>query len=86
MRGIQFFTEIIKDSFHDIPKENHNEFLNETSNLVEKSWGKFPEDYLENSILHFRYLMLLRNKKDKLIGVAPIKKFVLMIEMFIPSV
>jgi len=69
-----FFIEIIKDSFYSIPSKRHKEFLQETSKLVEKSWGKFPKNYLENSILHSRYLMLLRTKKDVLIGVAPIKK------------
>lgn len=69
-----FFAEIIKDAEINIPKENHKEALAEISKVVEKAWGRFPQKYLKNSILHSRYLLLLRNDKDELLGVAPIKK------------
>jgi len=69
-----FFAEIIRDASNSIPKQDHAEFITEISKIVDKSWGKFPQKYLKESILHSRYLMLLRNDKDILIGVAPIKK------------
>lgn len=72
--SVHFYAEIIKDSQTNIPKKLQNEALDEISKTVEKAWGKFPKKYLESSILHSRYLMLLRNNKDELIGVAPIKK------------
>lgn len=69
-----FFAEIIRDAQNSIPKKSHADFIAEISRVVDKSWGKFPQKYLRESILHSRYLMLLRDKKDNLIGVAPIKK------------
>jgi RimJ/RimL family protein N-acetyltransferase len=69
-----FFAEIIKDPAVNIPKIKQKEASTEISRLVEKSWGKFPRDYLNSSILHSQRLLLLRNNKKQLIGVAPIKK------------
>jgi GNAT superfamily N-acetyltransferase len=69
-----FYAEIIKNTQAEIKGEKREEFLKEISGVVEKAWGKFPKEYLENSILHSRYLLLLRTEKEKLIGVAPIKK------------
>lgn len=69
-----FFAEVIHEPFQVIPKKSQTVFLNETSHLVEKAWGKFPKSYLTESILKSRYLLLLRNKSRELIGVAPIKK------------
>lgn len=69
-----FFAEIIHDPWVNIPKNKRKEALTEIGKLVERGWGKFPTKYLENSILHTQRLLLLRNDKKKLIGVAPIKK------------
>lgn len=69
-----FFAEIIKDAEFEISPKNQKEFIEEVSRVVEKAWGKFPKKYLKNSILHSRYLLLLRNDKGLLLGVAPIKK------------
>lgn len=69
-----FFAEIITEPSENISIDNLEEALHEISSVVEKSWGKFPKKYLESSILHSRYLMLLRDDKDNLLGVAPIKK------------
>ncbi|MDD3679062.1 MAG: hypothetical protein PHT36_02360 [Patescibacteria group bacterium] len=69
-----FFAEIIKNPEREIPFKSRAKFLIEVSKLVERSWGKFPKKYLESSIIHSKYLMILRSKNDELIGVAPIKK------------
>lgn len=72
--GESFFAEIIKEPSENISIEKLEEALHEISAIVEKSWGRFPRKYLESSIVHSRYLLVLRNQKDVLLGVAPIKK------------
>jgi GNAT superfamily N-acetyltransferase len=69
-----FFAEIIIDAASSIDKENYTDFLTEVSKVVERAWGKFPKKYLKESILHSKYLMLLRDDKGGLIGIAPIRK------------
>ncbi|MDD3480975.1 MAG: hypothetical protein PHW75_02000 [Patescibacteria group bacterium] len=69
-----FYAEVIHKPHEVISRENQKEALKEISNAVEKAWGKFSPDYLTKSILESHFLLLLRNDKDELIGVAPIKK------------
>lgn len=68
-----FYKEVIRDPYLNIPKSKQAQLIKEASKVVESAWGKFPETYLKNSILKSKYLLLLRNKDHKLIGVAPVK-------------
>lgn len=68
-----FYSEIIKNPAISVSGLKQKQLIREVSEIVKAAWGRFPESYLKNSILKSRYLLLLRNKDQKLIGVAPIR-------------
>lgn len=71
---ICFKAEIIHEAFKAIPDRKKKEAVGEIGDLIKKAWGEFSTEYLNESILHSKYLLLLRNEKDTLIGVAPIRE------------
>ena len=69
-----FFAEIIKEPLKNILKEVQPQAIKEIRELVIKSWGDFEEDYLRKRVLDVYLLCLLRDVKNNLIGITPIKK------------
>ncbi len=68
------FAEIIKEPSKNIPQKTQPEAIKEIRELATKGWGDFEKEYLEKSVLKVYLLCLLRDSKDNLIGIAPIKK------------
>jgi len=69
-----FCAEIISEPLKSLESKQSRALMVETSKLVEKAWGVFPDTYLEQSILGSYYLLLLRDSADNLVGIAPVRK------------
>lgn len=69
-----FFAEIIEDPVKSIQEIDKPRAISEIKELIKRSWGEFEENYIENSILTTFRLLVLRDEKEKLVGVAPVKK------------
>lgn len=71
--GETLYAEILRKPKKNLSPQKYEQLLLEISEVAEKGWGKFEIEYLRKNVMDTLFLCLLRNEKDVLIGIAPVK-------------
>lgn len=71
------YAEIIKEPENEITAKEKKILLQDLSELIKKSWGKFPNDYLVKSIVSSEYLLIFTDKDNLPVGLIVLDKLIL---------
>jgi len=66
--------DVLKQPKDILTKSETSSLLKQTSILVSDSWGEFSDSYLRKSVLDVYLLCLIKNSKNEIIALAPVKK------------
>jgi len=69
--------EVVKNPNISLDVKDRKKLLVEVESLVQDSWGEFKDEYLEKSVLNVYLLCLIRNSKNEIIALAPVKKLLI---------
>lgn len=71
------YAEIIKEPNKSLDKDTKIRALEDIRSLIKEAWGEYTDENIEKGVFGAYFLCILRNPKNELVGIVPIKKYII---------